>query len=132
MHEKWLIESHHIQDNYDSKQNGDNLNYQKNLEQKLNNTITLPFVLNNKKNTYSNFSYNKDGTKLAIIIKNEERTNFQLILYIPSKYEVKYAQTLNNIITKDNYKQFLFHDERNILYKLFGNLSFFAVKSRYQ
>jgi len=127
MHEKWLIESHHIQDNYDSKQNGDNLNYQKNLEQKLNNTITLPFVLNNKKNTYSNFSYNKDGSKLAIIIKNEERTNFQLILYIPSKYEVKYAQTLNNIITKDNYKQFLFHDERNILYKLFGNLSFLRL-----
>ena len=127
MNEKWLIESHHILDNYDSKQNGDNLNYHKNLEQKLNNTITLPFVFNNKKNTYSNFSYNKDGSKLAIIIKNEERTNFQLILYIPANYEVKYEQSLNNILKKDNYQQFLFHDERNILYKLFGNLSFLRL-----
>ena len=127
MYETWNIESHNILDSYDSKQSGENLNYKKNIEQKLNNTITLPFVFNNKKNTYSNFSYNKDGSKLAIIIKNEERTNFELILYIPSKYEVKYDQNLNNIISKQNYNKFLIHDERNIIYKLFGNLSFLRL-----
>ena len=127
MKETWVLDSHHILDNYDSSQNGENLNYQRNLELKLNNTITLPFVFKNKKNTYSNFSYNKDGTKLAIILKNDERTNFEFILYNPKEYAVEYEQKLNKIINKKNYSEFLFHDERNILYKLFGNLSFLRL-----
>ena len=127
MHESWLVDGYYILPNDDPRINGEYLNYQKNLEQKLNNTITLPFVFNNKKNTYSNFSYCKDGSKLAIIIKNDERTNFELLLYIPNIYEVKYAQKLNAFITKQNYHQFLLHDERNILYKLFGNLSFLRL-----
>ena len=127
MCESWLFESLYQIDNYNINQNGENLNYKKNIEQKLNNTITLPFIFNNKKNTYSNFSYNKDGSKLAILIKNEERTNFELLLYIPSSYEVKYEQKLNNIITKYNFHDFLLIDERNILYKIFGNLSFLRL-----
>ena len=127
MHESWYIDGYYILPNDDPRINGEYLNYQKNLEQKLNNTITLPFVFNNKKNTYSNFSYCKDGSKLAIIIKNDERTNFELLLYIPNSYEVEYAQKLNKVITKNNYHQFLLHDERNILYKLFGNLSFLRL-----
>ena len=127
MCESWLFESLYQIDNYNINQNGENLNYKKNIEQKLNNTITLPFIFNNKKNTYSNFSYNRDGSKLAILIKNEERTNFELLLYIPSSYEVKYEQKLNNIIIKYNFHDFLLIDERNILYKIFGNLSFLRL-----
>ena len=127
MHECWLIESHYISDNYESRPSGEYLDYQKNLEQKLNNTVTLPFIFNNKKNTYSNFTYNKDGSKLSLIIKNEDRTNFELIIFIPCKCAVKYNQKLNTIITKENYHNFLIHDERNILYKLFGNLSFLRL-----
>ena len=127
MHESWVVDEYYILPNDDPRINGEYLNYQKNLEQKLNNTITLPFVFNNKKNTYSNFAYSKDGSKLAIIIKNDNRTNFELLLYIPNIYEVEYAQKLNAFITKQNYHQFLLHDERNILYKLFGNLSFLRL-----
>ena len=127
MHESWVVDGYYVLPNDDPRINGEYLNYQKNLEQKLNNTITLPFVFNNKKNTYSNFSYCKDGSKLAIIIKNDNRTNFELLLYIPNIYEVEYAQKLNAYITKQNYHQFLLHDERNILYKLFGNLSFLRL-----
>ena len=122
-----MVNEYYILPNDDPRINGEYLNYQKNLEQKLNNTITLPFVFNNKKNTYSNFAYSKDGSKLAIIIKNDNRTNFELLLYIPNIYEVEYAQKLNAFITKQNYHQFLLHDERNILYKLFGNLSFLRL-----
>ena len=127
MRESWHIERCHTQENYLSDQNGEALNYHKNLEQKLINTITLPFVFNNKKNTYSNFSYNKDGTKLALITKDSEENNFELIIYIPKNYLIEYEQKLTNVINKDNYKKFILYDERNILYKLFGNLTFLRL-----
>ena len=127
MRESWRIESCHTQENYLSNQNGEALNYHKNLEQKLINTITLPFVFNNKKNTYSNFSYNKDGTKLALITKDSEQNNFELIIYIPQNYLIEYEQKLTSVINKDNYKKFILYDERNILSKLFGNLTFLRL-----
>ena len=115
MRESWYIESCYTHENYLSNQNGEALNYHKNLEQKLINTITLPFVFNSKKNTYSNFSYNKEGTKLAIITKDEEKNNFELIIYIPNNYLIEYEQKLNSVINKENYKKFILCDERNII-----------------
>ena len=127
MLESWHIESCYSEEDNEFYQTGEALNYRKNLDQKLINTITLPFVFNNKKNTYSNFSYNKDGTKLAIITKNEELNNFELIVYIPETYSIKYEQKLNSVINKDNYKNYILYDERNIFHKLFGNLSFLRL-----
>ena len=127
MQESWRIESCITQENYLSNQDGEALNYHKNLEQKLINTITLPFVFNNKKNTYSNFTYNKNGTKLALITKNSDHNNFELIIYIPNNYLIEYEQKLNKVINKENYKKFILYDERNILYKLFGNLTFLRL-----
>ncbi len=127
MREAWYIENCYTQENYLSNQSGEALNYHKNLEQKLINTITLPFVFNSKKNTYSNFSYNKEGTKLAIITKDDEKNNFELIIYIPQTYLVEYEQKLNSVINKENYRKYILFDERNILYKLFGNLTFLRL-----
>ena len=127
MREAWYIENCYSQENYLSNQSGEALNYHKNLEQKLINTITLPFVFNSKKNTYSNFSYNKEGTKLAIITKDDEKNNFELIIYIPQTYLIEYEQKLNSVINKENYKKYILFDERNILHKLFGNLTFLRL-----
>ena len=127
MQESWHIESCYTHENFLSNQNGEALNYHKNLEQKLINTITLPFVFNSKKNTYSNFTYNKDGSKLAIIIKDNEKNNFELIIYIPFNYLIEYEQKLNSVINKENYRKFILFDERNILHKLFGNLTFLRL-----
>ena len=127
MRESWHIESCYTQQNCIYNQNGETLNYHKNLEQKLINTITLPFVFNSKKNTYSNFSYNKEGTKLAIITKDDEKNNFELIIYIPQTYLIEYEQKLNSVINKENYRKYILFDERNILHKLFGNLTFLRL-----
>ena len=127
MREAWYIETCCTQENYLSNQSGEALNYHKNLEQKLINTITLPFVFNSKKNTYSNFSYNKEGTKLAIITKDDEKKNFELIIYIPQTYLIEYEQKLNSVINKKNYRKYILFDERNILHKLFGNLTFLRL-----
>ena len=127
MSEYWILDRCDTQENYISNNNGEALNYHKNLEQKLINTITLPFVFNDKKNTYSNFTYSNDGKKLAIITKNDDKNNFELIIYIPHNYTIEYEQNLNSIINKDNYLKYIAHDERNFLNKLFGNLTFLRL-----
>ena len=127
MSEYWILDRCDTQENYISNNNGEALNYHKNLEQKLINTITLPFVFNDKKNTYSNFTYSNDGKKLAIITKNDDKNNFELIIYIPYNYTIEYEQNLNSIINKDNYLKYIAHDERNFLNKLFGNLTFLRL-----
>ena len=50
-----------------------------------------------------------------------------MIIYIPNNYLIEYEQKLNSVINKENYKKFILCDERNILHKLFGNLTFLRL-----
>lgn len=127
MNELWEMEGKNSLDNYDSETTQEYLIYHKNIEQKLSNKISFPFVLNKSKYTYNNFSYNKKGDLLAILLKNDKNTDFKFLIYNPSKYQIILQVDLNNYITKENFNDFIIKDERNIFFKIFGNLSFLRL-----